>query len=515
VMHLLGFSGKTRLWAAILVCAFVCNQPATAGGQLTEDERKELAAAVKEYKKSHVGRDDCKLIRLFPSLPPDEKVKLWLTLIKRHLFGDQVVRDTMLIWGVDAAPVLTDIVRRGKGMDRTLALMLLCDMDRFVPHDQFPFEELHGSVRDWTRTAWSEKLEHGGEINRFAPIDGRRIGVEARNAVYWAAEQTDDTELRFHAREHTGLFLEDLRKWPTEHVVKQWVRLAAKARQLAALGFYTDVNIWIHQCQMILMERPKESIPAVTAILRSSRDPFVRDRAEDLLLRMDRSVVRLRRTEDGRKAIEALRARYRRSDLAVFERPQAPFGLASIHERILLDKDPEALMVSDFTQLMAIAFEQYYGEVTRSTLPPEHTAKSVNPEVRRFGAYLSWVDPWYPSWEFTDCRGGRDAVFHPAFKGKMARYYQVWKEFKARGFVLPEAALPPAPDPEYAEAVLAARQRVDETVAVRARGSNRVLSPEAAGWPAWLPTGPIGPNGSSPWRSGIDGKLGKVQGRIN
>lgn len=53
------------------------------------------------------------------------------------------------------------------------------------------------------------------------------------------------------------------------------------------------------------------------------------------------------------------------------------------------------------------------------------------PEVKRFIAYLTEIDPSFPGWEFTYVGDTRDAMLHPKFRAKMARYYEHWKQFKA------------------------------------------------------------------------------------
>ncbi len=427
-----------NMWAGALILAWLfiwLGQ--TPAGQLTKSERKALDAAMKAYKK-HIGHDSetSALMRMFPTLPPSEKAKVWLQLYKRSPLGDQFIRNVMIVQGLDAVPILADLVRHGQGGDRFLALEMLCSLDRFLPDDQIPLTGVSGTVRDYSCETWAAQLKHGGEVNPFASVDGHRIGTEAQGIVCWAADQVEDQDLRFHARAYTGLLLQDLRAWPTAAVLEKWTTAVTQARQLSSLPYSNDWTLWIDQTQMILMERPQESIPAMTRAVRESPDPFVRDRAASFLRLVDHVVVRLRGTEEGRQAIEAMCARYRRPDLAQFEKLEEPHVLTSIRKAVWED-----VWWFHLPRLTALAFEQYYGEVTRPNVMPKELAKQINPEINRFMTYLTWVDPWFPSWEFTDYGYGWQAAFHPRFKAKMARYYEVWKEFKARDFVLPEAAL--------------------------------------------------------------------------
>jgi hypothetical protein len=54
------------------------------------------------------------------------------------------------------------------------------------------------------------------------------------------------------------------------------------------------------------------------------------------------------------------------------------------------------------------------------------------PELRRFLAFLTQVDPLFPSWEFVFVGGLQDQMLHPRYKAKLARYYEQWKRFKAQ-----------------------------------------------------------------------------------
>jgi hypothetical protein len=82
--------------------------------------------------------------------------------------------------------------------------------------------------------------------------------------------------------------------------------------------------------------------------------------------------------------------------------------------------------------VIALAFEHFYNEplVVRKQIG-EIRQEYACPKLRKFVTYLTGIDPNFPSWEYS--YSGFYAVtqvVHPAFKKKMARYYEEWKKFK-------------------------------------------------------------------------------------
>jgi len=69
--------------------------------------------------------------------------------------------------------------------------------------------------------------------------------------------------------------------------------------------------------------------------------------------------------------------------------------------------------------LIGRAFDEYFGE---------HTGGIAIPLRRPFIAYLTEIDPTFPSWEFPSTTGDSD-VLHPRFKEKIARYHVVFVAF--------------------------------------------------------------------------------------
>jgi hypothetical protein len=92
----------------------------------------------------------------------------------------------------------------------------------------------------------------------------------------------------------------------------------------------------------------------------------------------------------------------------------------------------------------ATALKQMYG-VPLALDNSEAFLSRTLPELRRFVSFLTEVDPYFPSWEFTFVGDMSDTMLHPRFKVKMARYYEQWKRFKAeQGSTIPSPSNPQA-----------------------------------------------------------------------
>jgi hypothetical protein len=102
-----------------------------------------------------------------------------------------------------------------------------------------------------------------------------------------------------------------------------------------------------------------------------------------------------------------------------------------------------------FLSVMAMAFAEYYDEKAGMVAVDEKIrtkAYAVSQEMKNLVTYLTGIDPSFPSWEFTlEGISGYEAIVHPRFRQKIARYYECWKQFKAKQFVLPNEKL----DPEF------------------------------------------------------------------
>jgi hypothetical protein len=397
--------------------------PKTSGAAMEKREQTDAEAFSKKMdeKIRKESEAEQKFLANYVSLPPQERVRLWRK--GRDVTGRGLIQaaidNALIAVGVDAAPYLAEIVRNGDSYHRAYALKILCDMDRFVPLEKLPVPQIGRSTNPHARAHGLE-----GKLNRFMIVDGRRIGREGYEAVRWAAEQTKDKDLRFHARQYSGLLEQDLRRLTFNEQIKQWRDAVAKSK--GVLGADIDSYNLSYLLKAILIERAPESIPTLIEILERDSNEYVREEALTALALIDTFRMRLRATETGKKAIEAIHMAAGRGGLKPVHTTQA--------ERESLWKQISAQVFNDEVDIFmwdwAVALKQLYG-VPLALDDSEVFLSRTLPELRRFVSFLTKVDPYYPSWEFTFVGDLSDTMLHPLFKAKMARYYEQWKRFKA------------------------------------------------------------------------------------
>jgi hypothetical protein len=235
----------------------------------------------------------------YSKLPPQERVRLWLKqggLYAGYSFEGIDMQNELVVSGLDTVPYLAEIVRRGDGYKRLGALWLLCMMDRFVPTERLPEgvpgRELFGG---------SEPV---GILDGLMIVDGRRIGKEGIEVVRWATEQTKHDDLRFHAREYSGLLNEDLRKLSYDEQMAEWRKSAAKCKGYPGMNDDCKLNSLLGD---ILREKMPETLSRLIEMVEHDTNPYVREKAIYLITYIDRNTVRLRGMENGRRAIEVIR----------------------------------------------------------------------------------------------------------------------------------------------------------------------------------------------------------------
>jgi len=360
-------------------------------------------------------------IARFVNEPPQERVRLWCRGMHEFLVGDRMTQ-LMIARGTDAAPYLAEIVRSGKSCARFSALDLLCDMDRFVPAAQLLLPE---------PGEHSEPLA-AGRKNRFMLVDGRRIGPEAYAVVKWATEQTKDKDLRFHARQYTGLLDQDLRRLSLTEVLRQWREAVVKSK--ADYGMLSDDGVLHAHLGDILVETAPESLPPLINLLENDPNGYVRLASINLIRWVDKYRMRLRGTELGRRAIEGIRRAIQRGGLKpVYKNRESRKELwKTISSEILYDSDNSLEW-----RVYGFMVEKLHG--VQTTIP----GSGINPalktagvpqataEWRRFRAYLTEIDPYFPSWEYTYVGLNQNEVVHPKVRQKIARYFEYWKRFQA------------------------------------------------------------------------------------
>ena len=349
----------------------------------------------------------------YSKLPPQERVRLWLKqggFYAGYSLEGIGMQNELIVRGLDTVPYLAEIVRGGNGYERLGALSLLCKMDRFVPAQRLPEgvpgRELFGG---------SESV---GILDNLMIVDGRRIGQVGIEAVRWASEQTKQDDLRFHAREYSGLLNEDLRKLSYDEQFAEWRKSAAKCKG------YPGMNDDCKRKDLlgdILREKMPETLSRLIEIVEHDPNAYVREEAISLIAYIDKSTVRLRATENGRRAIEAIQQ-------AVLRCKQKP----NLDDREDCDDYWQRVSSQFFDDIDAMSLnwieilDTLYGLQLKEK---RHGLQSLSPEGRRFVTYLTQVDPNFPGWEFP--HHSWEYVMHPRFRTKWQRYYEQWKRFKA------------------------------------------------------------------------------------
>lgn len=372
------------------------------------------------------GDEEDRFLANYLLLPPRERVRVWKEGRNAGGIKQSSMDDALIARGVDAVPYLAEVVRRGDSYHRVYALKILCDMDRFMPADELPLPELAGSI-------YVKALNLKGRLDPFMVVDGRRIGREGYEAVKWAAEQTENNDLRLHAREFSGLFEQELRQLSLEELVTRWRQSVVKSKGI--LGADIDAYNRLRSTEAILIEEAPESIPPLLALLDNDSDAYVREEAVTVLAMIDTYRMRLRSKLVGREAIESIHRALERGNLKpVFTAREArEKAWRELSARFF--NDEVEIHHGSWWAVIALAFEKFYGvKATEqyNTTPEIHLIEAA-PEMRQFVAYLTEVDPFFPSWEYTYVGPAADGTLHARFREKVARYYEHWKRFKAAG----------------------------------------------------------------------------------
>jgi hypothetical protein len=357
----------------------------------------------------------------FLKLSPQERVNFWLKTTDWDY-----VRDALIVNGQDTVPYLADLIYKGKQEQQKRALQLLCEMDRFVEDEKLVLPEAGGSI-------YVKPLKISGRANHFMQIDGRRIGKVGVDAVMWLAEQTENDYLRFHARNSTGLLEQDLSKLSLKEQFIKWREVAADSKGVYGLfGNFKEYRAYkIRQILSgLLIEKVPDSLPPLIEILKDENENhYVRNEAIGIIVNTDLRRMRLRTNDIGREAIETVRF--------VLEGNVSPASRSRKAKKLWTWEEVSPVFFDDYIGLhngsnwsiVALAFEQFYGEDTVIRQP--FGVILGKPIMRQFVAYLTKIDPYFPSWEYLYIGSlSQDEVLHPDFKKKIARYYKYWKQFK-------------------------------------------------------------------------------------
>jgi hypothetical protein len=418
-----------KLVAYLALCfSCVCSQ-GVSSAQGQEKARKEAVGHDNDeqeiYESSRLMVAEEQFLKEFLAMPPQERVRVWKQGKNIGGYTDWNMRDALYVAGIDTVPYLAEIVRNDTSIDGVRAVEMLCNMDKFVLDSALPLPEAGGVV-------YVAPLKTGGIFNEHMIVDGRRIGKEGLSAVMWAAEQTEHNDLRFHAREASGLLDEDLRQLPLPEQIRQWRKAAADSKGLLGIASNPDAFTLMRRLGRVLVEQAPESIPPMLELLESDKNAYVREELLIVLHSVDSGRVRLRSIEVGREAIEEIQRALTKGNLkpTYNDREAAKW----IWQRWSAEYYQDDFYLHNSSQwaLIALAFGQFYGEpaTKRYSILPSVMLIEAQPEMRKFITYLTNVDPYFPSWEYC-LTAGRTQVLHPLFKNKIERYYQHWKRFKS------------------------------------------------------------------------------------
>jgi hypothetical protein len=211
-------------------------------------------------------------------------------------------------------------------------------------------------------------------------------------------------------------------------LIKRWREAVIKCK--GALDADFDATILSYHVETILIELAPESLTPLIGILENDSNGYVRESAIGVVNGIDLYRFRLRKTEIGRRAVEATRRALERDDLTpVYRRRENRENYwKEISERVFNDSAGG----QNSWSFCAFALEKFYGIKTTEPVKRRYSMfPDANDEMRRFYTYLTDVDPFFPSWEYSYFGLTGDESFHPQFRRKMERYYAQWQKFKA------------------------------------------------------------------------------------
>jgi len=370
--------------------------------------------------------ENTQFLERFRTLPPEERVRVWKESNNdkyRQTIAFRVsnrIQNLLIIEGTDTVPYLAAILRNKHEpyFYRFWATRILADMDRFVPPETVP-QGAH--LPD-------AKVGPAPDINPFLAITGRRIGEQGREALLWAANEAEDQWLRFFARYDLGLVKEELASLPLDEQIRRWsdsvVRTARTVGQ--------PENFEQETLAGLIVERAPECLPALIELLNSDKSGQVRSSVVGLIQAIDTYRFRLRKTELGRSAIDAVHKALLSGHVHL-ECPKCGTpadAWAQLSARFF--KDDFGLYPATNTAYYAQMLHALYGEDTvRVVTVGDFKQEWAIPEFIAFITFLTDKDTFFPSWEYTYMVPVYSQAFHQKFHAKMARIEDAWKQFKA------------------------------------------------------------------------------------
>jgi hypothetical protein len=361
--------------------------------------------------------------RRFLKLEPAEQVRIWR---EGKPYAD-VMEDVLIAQGVDAVRYVVRIIKDPKQpiFHRWRAMMLLCNMDRFVPNRDLPVPEANSEI-------YIQTLDLSGVVNRNVPVDGRRIGTEGYQALQWAAEQTSDKELRFHARDLLDLLADELSRLPLQDKVDRWAK--AIERNQGDYGGFVAPDEYIvagNLYQQLVCEAP-ESLPILSRLLKTSSNGYVRGATIGLIQEIDVFKVRLRGIPEGQEAIKAVEEAIKKGNIGPgYKQVEYRKELWDRFSGQVLKDDSIDLIgmpLSRSFSLVPLSFDHFFAERNILSNSPYPELSEPNKWLE-FVKFLTAYDPYFPSWEYCHIRRP-DEVLEPRFRVRIDRYHDQWLRFK-------------------------------------------------------------------------------------
>ena len=376
-------------------------------------------------------QEDTEYLNKFRRLPPEERVSIWKESNNRKYSKEisfrtsDKIQNLLVIEGTDTVPFLARILRdrHEPFLYRFSVITILADMDRCVSPENVP-----KALRSMGWTARPDPITmQVPYTNPFLEITGRRIGEEGREALLWAANQADEKWLQFFARNQLGLVEQELRALPLDEQIRRWRLGVCRHREGDPESFQTGI------LRDLIVERMPDSLGSLVDALEHDQSSCVRNDVVPLLIRTDRDRMRLRKTEAGRMAIEAVHQAlvHRRIKPLCAGCQTRDETWATLSNQFY--KDDFGANLTTLGAYYAQMLHALYGEDTVSVVKVGDMITQEWPRSE-FGAFITFLtdkDPYFPSWEFYNEGRMYLEAYHPRFQAKMARIEDAWKEFNA------------------------------------------------------------------------------------
>ena len=304
---------------------------------------------------------------------------------------------------------------KGNDVERSrYAVFLLCLRARFVHHSEFLIKQVNGN--------FSSDEQRNGRISPFPP-DLNKLDKEARQALSEALG-SPNAKLRNSTKLYTFALLKELSSVPTPELAERW---RETSRKVPACNHdrptaYSDDEQAIPILRDALASRGLEAAVAISSLLKSERNPEVLEEAIELERFLDSAAVRLRRSEEGRQVIQAVKdavlthsLQYCEWRLNKTEKQRQEYWL-ELESQFLRDRFDCSL--ASWAKLIVLALDQQYGD---------HITCGI--QMQGFLSWLTDVDPAFPAWEFPST-GTDDDMLHPNFESKIRRYHEMWIKMK-------------------------------------------------------------------------------------